>query len=121
MALVLMAGAKRRTRWGGRKEQERRDMDLSRVLAETDGALQDVSDAAVIADWISMDDIEAFSAIMTQVKTSHTADVERLDSLLRGMTANHFDPAVRARLVKFYAMFKIVELLRYEKFHGFPD
>jgi hypothetical protein len=96
-------------------------MDLSRFPAETDGALQDVSHAAVITDWISMDDISAFSAIMTQVNTSQTADVERLDSLLRGMAVNHVDQAVRARLVKFYAMFKIFELLRYEKFHGFPD
>jgi hypothetical protein len=95
-------------------------MDLSRLLAETDGALSDVSDAGVIADWISMDDIDAFSAIMTQVNSSHATDVARLDSLLMGMAANHFDPAVRARLVKFYAMFKIVELLRYEKFRGFP-
>jgi len=96
-------------------------MDLSRFPAETEGALQDVSHADAIADWISRDDISAFSAIMTQVNTSRTADVARLDSLLRGMAANHIDPAVRARLVKFYAMFKIVELLRYEKFHGFPD
>ena len=96
-------------------------MDLSRFPAETDGALRDVSHAAVIADWISMDDISAFSAIMAQVNTSGTADVKRLDSLLSGMAVNHFDPAVRARLVKFYAMFQIVELLRYEKFNGFPD
>lgn len=105
----------------GHKEHERRDMDLSRFLAETDGALQDVSDAGVIADWVSMDDIGAFSSIMTHVNSSHTADVERLDSLLLGMAVNHVNPVVRARLVKFYAMFKIVELLRYEKFHGFPD
>jgi hypothetical protein len=96
-------------------------MDLSRFPAETDGALQDVSHAAVITDWISMDDISAFDAIKMQVNTSRTADVKRLDSLLRGMAANHVDSAVRARLIKFYAMFKIVELLRYEKFRGFPE
>ena len=30
------------------------------------------------------------------------------------------DPEVRVRLIKFYAMFKIVEMLRYERFRGFP-
>jgi hypothetical protein len=30
------------------------------------------------------------------------------------------DPEVRVRPIKFYAMFKIVEMLRYERFRGFP-
>ena len=101
-------------------------MDLARFLTVAGQALQDVndsaiSDSALIGDWLSMDDIDAIGAIMALVNSSRTADLNRLDGFLLAMASSHFDPAVRIRLVKFYAMFKIVELLRYEKFRGFPD
>ena len=44
----------------------------------------------------------------------------RLDGFLLETASSHIDPEVRARLIKFYAMFKIVEMLRYERFRGFP-
>jgi hypothetical protein len=101
-------------------------MDLSRFLAVVGGALEGVgdsaiSDSAIIDKWLSVDDIGAISAIKEHVDSSPVADLDRLDSTLLTMSATHFDLAVRIRLVKFYAMFKIVELLRYEKFRGFPD
>ena len=101
-------------------------MDLSRFRAVVGGALDGVgdsaiNDSAVIGDWLSMDEIDAISAIKEHVDSSAAADLDRLDSTLLTMAATHYDLAVRIRLVKFYAMFKIVELLRYEKFRGFPD
>jgi len=101
-------------------------MDLSRFLTVVGGALEGVgdaaiSDSAIIGNWLSMDDIGAISAIKEHVDSSPAADLDRLDSTLLNMAATHYDLAVRIRLVKFYAMFKIVELLRYEKFRGFPD
>ena len=44
----------------------------------------------------------------------------RLDGFLLETASSHIDPEVRVRLIKFYAMFKIVEMLRYERFRGFP-
>ena len=67
-----------------------------------------------------MDEVSAICAIRAQVELSHTDDVTRLDGFLLATASSHIDPEVRARLVKFYAMFKIVEMLRYERFRGFP-
>lgn len=101
-------------------------MDLARFLAVAGEALRDVTgsaaigDAAVIGDWLSMDDISAICAIRAHVESSPSADVARLDGFLLAMASGHADPEARTRLVKFYAMFKIVEMLRYERFRGFP-
>ena len=101
-------------------------MDLTRFLAVAGDALRDVGasaaigDAAIVSDWLSMDDISAICAIRAQVESSRTPDVTHLDGFLLETASSHIDPEVRVRLIKFYAMFKIVEMLRYERFRGFP-
>ena len=101
-------------------------MDLARFLAVAGEPLRDVSDsavlgdAAIVTDWLSVDDVSAICAIRAQVESSRTADVTRLDGFLLETASSHIDPEVRVRLIKFYAMFKIVEMLRYERFRGFP-
>jgi hypothetical protein len=101
-------------------------MDLARFLAVAGEPLRDVSDsavlrdAAIVRDWLSMDDVSAICAIRAQVDSSRTPDVTRLDGFLLETASSHIDPEVRVRLIKFYAMFKIVEMLRYERFRGFP-
>ena len=101
-------------------------MDLARFLAVAGEPLRDVSDsavlrdAAIIRDWLSMDDVSAICAIRAQVESSRSPDVTRLDGFLLETASSHIDPEVRVRLIKFYAMFKIVEMLRYERFRGFP-
>jgi hypothetical protein len=75
---------------------------------------------AIVSDWLSMDDVSAICAIRAQVESSRSPDVTRLDGFLLDTASSHIDPEVRARLIKFYAMFKIVEMLRYERFRGFP-
>jgi len=95
-------------------------MDLSVFLTAAGAGRQETGDLAVISTWLSMDEVEAISAIRARVESVPAADIDRLELVLLTMASTHFDPAVRARLVKFYAMFKIVELLRFEKFRGFP-
>jgi hypothetical protein len=101
-------------------------MDLARFLTVAGEAVRDVSDsavvrdAAIVSDWLSLDDLSAICAIRAQVDSSRTADVTSLDAFLLDTASSHIDPEVRVRLVKFYAMFKIVEMLRYERFRGFP-
>ena len=101
-------------------------MDLARFLAVAGEPLRDVSDsavlgdAAIVRDWLSVDDVSAICAIRAQVESSRTPDVTRLDGFLLETASSHIDPEVRVRLIKFYAMFKIVEMLRYERFRGFP-
>jgi len=51
---------------------------------------------------------------------ARTPDVTRLDGFLLETASSHIDPEVRVRLIKFYAVFTIVEMLRYERFRGFP-
>jgi hypothetical protein len=96
-------------------------MKLERFLTAPGGVLVGINESVIITNWLSMNEADAISAIGAQVNSAHTDDVERLDEALLTMASIHFDPDVRTRLVKFYAMFKIVELLRYEKFRGFPD
>ena len=101
-------------------------MDLARFLAVAGEPLRDVSDsavlrdAAIVSDWLSVDDVSAICAIRAQVDSSRTPDVTSLDCFLLETASSHIDPEVRVRLIKFYAMFKIVEMLRYERFRGFP-
>ena len=95
-------------------------MDLSVFLTAAGGLRQETGDPAVIGDWLSRDEVDAISAIRARVESAPAAGLDRLETALLTMAAAHFDPAVRVQLVKFYAMFKIVELLRFEKFRGFP-
>jgi hypothetical protein len=46
--------------------------------------------------------------------------LQGMDGALLTMAATHYDPSVRVRLIKFYTMFKIVEVLRFQEFRGFP-
>jgi hypothetical protein len=80
-----------------------------------------LSESAIISDWLGKSDQEAFTSIVTEVGTYATDQVDRLDAaLLSFATADH-NPAVRLRLIKFYAIFKITEMRRYQEFRGFPQ
>jgi hypothetical protein len=95
-------------------------MDWGRVLAATGEVLRGVSDAAIIGNWLEKDDAGAFASIATQVNTSSTDEVDRLDAALLSFSATNFNADVRRRLIKFYTVFKIAELRRYQEFRGFP-
>ena len=95
-------------------------MDLSRILNTAGQVLQGMNDGAVINNWLSMNDDGALDAIKAQVASSSVADIDRMDGVLLAMAATHYDPSVRVRLIKFYTMFKIVEVLRFQEFRGFP-
>lgn len=94
--------------------------DWGRILATTGTLLQGMSDTAVINNWLRMDDDGAFASIVTQVRSSPTTDVDRLDAVLLSLTATNFDVDTRRRLIKFYTIFKIAEFERYQEFRGFP-
>ena len=92
-------------------------MDLARFLAVAGEPLRDVSSSS---QRLASGRRSAICAIRAQVESSRTPDVTRLDGFLLETASSHIDPEVRVRLIKFYAMFKIVEMLRYERFRGFP-
>jgi hypothetical protein len=96
-------------------------VDISRILSTAGEVLQGVNDAAIINNWLAMDDNGAIRSIQAQVSSSSTADIDRLDGALLLMAATNFDRGARVRLVKFYAMFKITETVRYQEFRGFPS
>ena len=79
-----------------------------------------MSDAAIINNWLEKNDEGAFTSIVTQVGSSSTDEVDRLDAALLSFAATNFDAGERRRLIKFYALFKIAEMQRYREFRGFP-
>ena len=79
-----------------------------------------MSDAAIINNWLENNDEGAFTSIVTQVGSSSTDEVDRLDAALLSFAATNFDAGARRRLIKFYAIFKIAEMQRYREFRGFP-
>ncbi len=96
-------------------------MDWGRVLAATGDVLRGISDAAIVEKWLEKDDEDAFIAIVAQVSTSSTGEVDRLDAALLSLAASNSRADMRRRLVKFYAVFKIAEMRRYREFRGFPQ
>ena len=94
--------------------------DWGRILAATGTVLQGMSDAAIVNNWLQMNDDGAFGSIVTQVKSSSVADVDRLDAALLSLAATNFDAGTRRRLIKFYTIFKIAEVERFGEFRGFP-
>jgi hypothetical protein len=96
-------------------------MGLNDILNTAAVVLRNVNDAAIINNWLQMADQGAYDAITAQVASSPTDAVDRLDSALLSAAASAVDRATRLRLTKFYAMFKIAEVVRYEQFRGFPS
>jgi len=96
-------------------------VDWSRILAATGEVVRGLSDAAIVNNWLEKDDEGAFACIVTQVSTSSTDEVDRLDAALLSYAASNFNLDVRRRLIKFYALFKIAEFRRYQQFRGFPQ
>ena len=50
------------------------------------------------------------------MSSSSVSGIDRMDRVLLTMTATHYDPPVRMRLIKFYATFKIIGVLRFQEF-----
>jgi hypothetical protein len=95
-------------------------VDWGKLLETTGTVLRGVSDAAIINNWLQMDDQGAFASIATQVRSSSTSDIDRLDEALLAHAAANFNAEVRQRLIKFYVVFKLVEADRFGGFRGFP-
>lgn len=96
-------------------------MDWGRVLAATGEALRGMSDAAIVNGWLEETDEGAFASIVTRVATSSPDQVDRLDAALLSLAATNLSTDARYRLIKFYTIFKIAEMQRYQKFRGFPS
>jgi hypothetical protein len=96
-------------------------VDWARVLTATGDVLRGISDAAIISNWLERDEEDAFIAVVTQVSTSSTDEVDRLDAALLSLAVSNFSAETRSRLIKFYAVFKIAEMRRYQEFRGFPQ
>jgi hypothetical protein len=94
--------------------------DWGRVLSATGEVLRGMSDAAIVSSWIEKTDENAFVSIVTQVTSSSTDEVDRLDAALLSLAATNLNGDIRRRLIKFYTIFKITEMQRYAEFRGFP-
>lgn len=82
--------------------------------------LQGLSDVAIFTNWLRMDDRSALNSIEAQVQASSPQEIDRMDVALLQFATNQFDPTAKERAIKFYAMFKMAELVKYGQFRGFP-
>jgi hypothetical protein len=96
-------------------------VDWGRVLAATGEVLSGLSEAAIVNTWLEKNDEGAFTSIVTQVSSSSTDEVDRLDAALLSFAKMNQNADARVRLIKFYAVFKIAEMQRYQEFRGFPQ
>jgi hypothetical protein len=96
-------------------------VDWGRLVPTTGEVTRGISEAAIIDSWLERDDEGAFIAIVAQVSTSSTTEVDRLDAALLSLATSNFSADSRRRLIKFYAIFKITEMRRYQEFRGFPQ
>src|SRR5258707_13515457 len=62
-------------------------------------------DAALVGNWLEKSEDAAFADVVTQVGTSSTGELDRLDAALLSLAAGNSDPDVRRRLIKLYAIF----------------
>lgn len=95
-------------------------VDWGKILETTGTVLRGMSDAAIFNNWLQMDDRGAFASIATQVRSSSMEEIDRLDDALLTFTSTNFNADVRRRLVKFYVIFKLAEVDRFQEFRGFP-
>lgn len=95
-------------------------VDWGKFLETTGAVLRGANAAAIISNWLKMDDRDAFASIAAQVRSSSTELVDDLDAALLSTASTSFDVNGRRRLIKFYTIFKIAELERYQEWRGFP-
>lgn len=82
--------------------------------------LQGLSDVAIFTNWLKMDDPIAFNSIESQVRSMSPSEIDRMDLALLDFAQNQFEPTAKRRAIKFYAVFKMAELLKYGEFRGLP-
>ena len=95
-------------------------VDWGKILETTGTVLRGMSDAAIINNWLQLDDQGAFTSIAAQVRSSSVEDIDRLDGALLSLAVTNFNAEARERLIRFYVIFKLVETDRFQQFRGFP-
>jgi hypothetical protein len=95
-------------------------VDWDSVFDTAGTVLRGMNDAAIINNWLQMDDQGAYQSIVTQVTSSSVSDIDRLDGALLLHASGNFSQGARARLIKFYVIFKMAEMQRFQQFRGFP-
>jgi hypothetical protein len=118
----MWAADQRRTadRTAKGREGGQKMVDWAKIFETTGTVLRGVNDAAIVNNWLQMDDQGAFTSIAAQVRSSSTSDIDRLDAALLTLAATNFNAETRQRLIKFYVVFKLVEVDRFGEFRGFP-
>jgi hypothetical protein len=95
-------------------------VDWEKLFDTVGTVARGMSDAAIINNWLQLDDQGAYQSIVTQVMSSPVSDVDRLDGALLLHASGNFSQETRERLVKFYVIFKMAEMQRFQQFRGLP-
>jgi hypothetical protein len=92
----------------------------SNIISGVGAFLDGASRVAVIYEWLKLSDESAFNSITEFVKGSSVESIDEIDKTLFVMAYTSIDPNTRARCVKFYTFFKLVEFIKFDKWRGFP-
>lgn len=86
-------------------------MNWGKILRKTGEFVQHVSYAAVIESWLRADDETAHALAARYAEASPAAERARLEEALIAHATTHLDIQARARTVRLYGTFKVVENL----------
>ncbi|MFE2523940.1 hypothetical protein ACFXEL_06875 [Streptomyces sp. NPDC059382] len=86
-------------------------MNWEKILRTTGEFVRYASYAAVIEGWLQADPDTAHGLVARYVEASSADERARMDEALVTHAATHFDPQARARMVRLYGTFKVVENL----------
>jgi len=95
--------------------------DWGEIIGGIGSFLEGASYAAIIEDWIKRDFNDGLNSIEAYVKSVSTGMIDNMDSALLLRIHMTIDPDNKDILVKYYAFFKMMELVKFEAFRGFPS
>ncbi|MFC4857252.1 hypothetical protein [Actinophytocola glycyrrhizae] len=95
-------------------------MDWKELFITVANVAYDAAQIVTVNRWLGLDDDSAHQAVVSFVQQQSAAEIDAMDILLLRTASTYLDVNARHRLVKFYALFKCAETLRYNQFRGFP-
>ncbi|MDE3723513.1 hypothetical protein PWG71_19155 [Nocardiopsis sp. N85] len=95
-------------------------MDWIRFLQGVGEVAQGTASVMAVRRLLDLDDNTAFARIADFVESSGTAEIDAFDGVLLSTATGEIDLHARARLIKFYAFFKMLEYMKFNRFRGFP-
>ncbi|MEU2075513.1 hypothetical protein [Streptomyces sp. NPDC013489] len=86
-------------------------MNWENLLRKTGEFVQHATYAALVESWLRADDDTAHAMVARYAEASPADERARLEEALITHGTTHFDLQARARMMRFYGTFKVVEMI----------